>query len=103
MTASSSVQPPRGSDRNQDQNATVHAFDYDKLGRQMHDRITALGSGVDGAVRRISTTFEVRGMREKITSYDNATVGSGSVVNDVQFEYNGFGQVTKDYRLTVVP
>jgi len=81
-----------------DQNETVHAFDYDKLGRQIHDRVTALGTSVDGAVRRISTSFEVRGMREKITSWNGETVGSGSVVNEVQFTYNDFGQVTADYQ-----
>ena len=81
-----------------DQNETVHAFDYDNLGRQTHDRVTALGSGVDGAVRRISTSFEVRGVREKITSWNGETVGSGSVVNEVQFTYNDFGQITADYQ-----
>jgi YD repeat-containing protein len=81
-----------------DQNETVHAFDYDALGRQTQDRVTTLGTGVDGAVRRIASTFEVRGMREKITSYDNATVGSGSVVNEVEFAYNEFGQITHDYQ-----
>jgi len=81
-----------------DQNETVHAFDYDNLGRQTHDRVTALGTGVDGAVRRISTSYEVRGMREKITSWNGETVGSGSVVNDVQFSYNDFGQITADYQ-----
>ena len=69
-----------------DQNETVHAFDYDKLGRQIHDRATALGTGVDGAVRRLSTSYEVRGMREKITSWNGETVGSGSVVNEVQMK-----------------
>jgi len=81
-----------------DQGGTVHEFDYDLLGRQTHDRITTLGSGVDGAVRRISSTFEVRGMREFVTSYDNATVGSGSVVNDTKFAYNSFGQLATDYQ-----
>jgi len=81
-----------------DQGGTVHQFDFDKLGRQTHDRITTLGSGVDGAVRRISSTYEVRGMRESVTSYDNATVGSGSIVNDTKFAYNGFGQLTADYQ-----
>jgi len=66
--------------------------------RQTHDRVTALGSGVDGAVRRISTTYEVRGMREKISSYNGETVGSGSVVNEVLFTYNNFGQLTADYQ-----
>src|SRR4029450_9134642 len=81
-----------------DQNGTVHAYNYDKLGRQTHDRVTALGSGGDGAVRRISTTYEVRGMREKIISYNGETVGSGSVVNEVLFTYNDFGQLTADYQ-----
>ncbi|MEZ6109490.1 MAG: hypothetical protein R3C99_00315 [Pirellulaceae bacterium] len=36
-----------------------------------------VGSGVDDSVRRISTNYEIRGLREKLTSWDNATVGSG--------------------------
>jgi YD repeat-containing protein len=81
-----------------DQGGTVHEYDYDKLGRQTHDRVTALDTGVDGAVRRISTEYEVRGMRETITSWGNATVGSGSIVNQVQFTYNDFGQLTTGYQ-----
>jgi RHS repeat-associated protein len=81
-----------------DQNGSVHVFEFDKLGRILHDRVTTVASGVDGAVRRISTSYEVRGMAEKVTSYDNATVGSGSVVNEVQFAFNDFGQVTTDYQ-----
>ena len=49
----------------------------DKLGRVTHDRVTTLGTGVDGA-SRVSTTYDIRGLREKITSYDHATVGSGT-------------------------
>jgi hypothetical protein len=60
--------------------------------------LAALGTGVDGAVRRISTTYEVRGMRKKISSYNGETVGSGSVVNEVLFTYNDFGQLTADYQ-----
>jgi len=81
-----------------DQNETAHAFDYDKLGRQTEDRATTLGTGVDGCVRRISSSFEVRGMREKVTSWNSETVGSGSVVNEVQFAYNDFGQIAVDYQ-----
>ncbi|MCY2962050.1 MAG: RHS repeat-associated core domain-containing protein, partial [Planctomycetota bacterium] len=81
-----------------DQNGTVHSFDFDKLGRGTEDRVTNLASGVDGAVLRIEKTFEVRGMVQHITSYDNATVGSGAIVNDVLFAYNSFGQVTADYQ-----
>jgi hypothetical protein len=57
-----------------------------------------LATGVDGAVRRIQLTYEVRGMIEKVTSYDNATVGSGSIVNEVQRAYNAFAQLTTEYQ-----
>jgi hypothetical protein len=45
--------------------------------------VTTFGTGVDDAVKRIARTYEVRGMLLKITSYDNAAVGSGSVLNEV--------------------
>jgi len=81
-----------------DQNGSVHSYDYDKLGRMTQDRISTLGTGVDGAVRRIAMTYEVRGMRETLTSYDNPVVGTGSIVNEVQFAYNDFRQLTADYQ-----
>ncbi len=81
-----------------DQNETVHVFEFDKLGRQTHDRVTSVGSGIDNAVLRLSRTYEVRGLAEKATSYDNATVGSGNIVNEVQFSHNDFGQLENDYQ-----
>ncbi|MBL7041600.1 MAG: RHS repeat-associated core domain-containing protein [Pirellulaceae bacterium] len=81
-----------------DQNGSIHAFEFDKLGRQTHDRVTTLGTGVDGAVRRISTTFEVRGPVEKITSYDNAAIGSGNVVNEIVREYNDLAMLVKGFQ-----
>jgi len=44
-----------------------------------NNEVIALGAGVDGAVKRLSTTYEVRGMREKITSYTSATIGSVAI------------------------
>jgi len=81
-----------------DQNGTVHAFDYDGLGRPTQDRVTTVGTEIDSDVLRIATTYEVRGMVEHRTSYDNATAGMGSVVNDVQFAYNDFGQLVTEYQ-----
>jgi len=81
-----------------DQNGTVHAFDFDGLGRPTQDRITALGMGIDGAVLRIEVTYEIRGMRQTITSYGSATVGQGHVVNQARFTYNNFGQLAADYQ-----
>ncbi len=40
-----------------DANGTVHAYEYDKLGRLIYDKATTLGSGVDGAVRRIGRQY----------------------------------------------
>jgi hypothetical protein len=81
-----------------DQNGSVHTYTFDKLGRQIDDGVTTLGTGVDGAVRRIATSFEVRGLVQNLTSYDNAAVGSGNIVNDVQFAYNSFQQLVTDYQ-----
>src|SRR5439155_8145942 len=59
----------------QDQLGTVHTLAYDKLGGLLHDRVTTLGTGVDGAVLRVSYVYGVRGMVQNVTSYDHATVG----------------------------
>ena len=80
-----------------DQNGTVHTYEYDNLGRLLHDRITTLGTGVDGAVRRITTAYDVVGNVKSVTSYDNATMGSGTVVNQVLYEYDANGLLAKDF------
>jgi RHS repeat-associated protein len=79
-----------------DQIGTVRVLENDKLGRLAHDRVTVLGGGVDGTVRRISRSYEVRGMLSKLTSWNNATVGSGSVVNEIEYAYDGFGLLTSE-------
>ena len=79
-----------------DQRGCVHSYLYDGLGRLVHDCVTTLGTGVDGAVRRLTFAYEVRGLTSQLTSYDNASVGSGSVVNDVALLYKSFGQLTSD-------
>jgi RHS repeat-associated protein len=75
--------------------ATEHVYVIDDRGRLIHDRVTVLGTGLDGAVRRISRTYTPLDQPEKVTSWDNATVGSGSVVNEVQIEYGKFGVTAK--------
>jgi len=81
-----------------DQRGCVHVFDYDKLGRQIHDRVTTVGDGVDDAVLRLSTTYEARGMIETLTSWNNASVTLGDAVNQCLFNYNEFGQLIADYQ-----
>jgi YD repeat-containing protein len=81
-----------------DQNGSVHSMDYDGLGRMTQDRVTTLGGGVDGRVRRVGVTYDVRMLLSTVTSYDNATVGSGSVLNQVQRDYNDLRQIGHDYQ-----
>jgi RHS repeat-associated protein len=79
-----------------DQNGTVHTYSYDSLGRQLSDAITTVGTGVDVAVRRIATAYNVRGQVDSITSYDSPT--AGGVVSQVAVVYNAFGQVIAEYQ-----
>jgi RHS repeat-associated protein len=81
-----------------DQNGTVHSYIYDLLGRLTQDRVTSAGTGIDTTVLRLQTAYDVRGLITGATAYDNATPGSGNVVNDVQLVYNSFGQLVADYQ-----
>ena len=78
-----------------DQAGTIHEFDFDTRGRKTQDRVTTLASGFDGAVRRIATTYDGLGRTELVTQVDNATVGSGTVVDEVKYTYEGWGNVSK--------
>ncbi|MCL2743827.1 MAG: hypothetical protein FWE67_08250, partial [Planctomycetaceae bacterium] len=80
-----------------DQNGTVHEYEYDDLGRLLHDRVTTLGNTVDGSVRRISTEYTVTGQKKSITSYNNAIVETGSIVNQVFYEYDENGRLSREY------
>lgn len=79
-----------------DKNGNVHEYTYDVLGRSLTDAVTTLGSGVDGTVRRLATTYNTQGLPEKFTSYSAAS--GGSVVNEVQRAYNGLGQIVTEYQ-----
>ncbi|HZL36201.1 MAG TPA: hypothetical protein VFC78_12865, partial [Tepidisphaeraceae bacterium] len=81
-----------------DQRGTVRMLYRDKLGRQTDDAVPTVGTGTDNAVLRISTTYEVRGMVKTITSYNNATPGSGTALNQVQLDYNTFAQLIKEWQ-----
>jgi YD repeat-containing protein len=74
-----------------DQAGNIVEFDYDTSGRQTHRRVSTLDGDFDGAVRRISTVFDSLGRASTVTQYDNATVGSGSVVDQVKYSFDGWG------------
>jgi RHS repeat-associated protein len=80
--------------RMQDQNGSVHEYGFDGLGRKLSDTVTTLGAGVDDAVLRIDTRYEIRGMVDLVTSYsDTITVDE---VNYVYLTYNEFGQLASE-------
>jgi RHS repeat-associated protein len=77
-----------------DQAGNVFETDYDTSGRQLHRRVTTLASGFDGAVLRQSRTYDGLGRPSLVTQYNNATVGSGSVTDEVSYTYDGWGGIT---------
>ncbi len=79
----------------QDQRQTVHQMSYDALGRLTDDAVTGLGTA-DPTVRRIGRTYDVRGLLASLTSYDS--VSGGNALNQIMFEYNGFGQLVREYQ-----
>jgi YD repeat-containing protein len=64
-----------------DANGTEHAYVLDKLDRITQDRVTALGTGIDGAVRRIAVEYTDRGCwgKSPATTTPRSALGSSSI------------------------
>jgi RHS repeat-associated protein len=88
-----------------DRNGTEHAYGYDLLGRRTSDEITTLGSAtnigesglnvtIDNTVDRLEWTYNDAGRLFTATSLD----GSAGVLNQIQREYNGLGQLVREYQ-----
>lgn len=77
-----------------DRNGNVHAYSRDPLGRLTTDEVTTFGSGVDETVKKLTWTFDGAG-RLSTSSSRNA---SNDVINQIQREYNGYGQLTTEYQ-----
>jgi YD repeat-containing protein len=67
-----------------DQNGTVRTFDYDVMGQQIRERVLSVGEGVDGAVRRIETEYDIRGLPVKLTCYDTPEPGTWEAADGMQ-------------------
>jgi RHS repeat-associated protein len=83
-----------------DRNGSVHTYSYDVNGDQTVDSVTTLGTGVDGSVRRLETAYDTVGRPYLFTSWNTKGGASdgGSIVNQVQDVFNGFGQLTQEYQ-----
>jgi len=76
-----------------DQAGNVTETEYDSGGRKQHERVTTLAGGFDGQVRRITRAYDDHSRASTVTTYDNAAAGSGSIVNEVQSTYDGWGNL----------
>jgi RHS repeat-associated protein len=66
------------------------------VGRLTTDAVTTLGTNVDGTLRRAEISYDTGGRPYLFTNYDASS--GGSIVNQVQREFNGLGQLTKEYQ-----
>lgn len=78
-----------------DQAGNILETDFDTAGRETHRKVTTLASGFDGAVRRVSSTYDNLGRTTLVTSWSDASPGSGSVVNEVGYEFDGWSNLTE--------
>jgi len=86
-----------GITRHDDPNDTRHLYEFDPVGRLAADRVTpASGSHIDQSVLAIVRSYTAKGQLRKITCLDAAT--GGDVVNEVEFRYSPFGQLTRDFQ-----
>ena len=80
-------------------NGTVHAFEFDKLGRQTHDRVTTLGAGRRRggaeAFPRVRGAWHV-GQGRKLRQRDGVARGRSSTT--VTFEFDSLALLTKEYQ-----
>ena len=78
-----------------DRNGTTHTYSYDVLGRLTSDAVTTLGSGVDGAVRRIEYGYDTP--RQPVPVSPATTPRPAAAWSTrCSASYNGLGQLTKE-------
>jgi hypothetical protein len=76
----------------------TYTFNFAIAGRPSADIVTSLGTTgiVDNGVRRIGRAYDDLGRLQTVTSYSD-TAGT-AYVNQVKYEYNGWGQVYREYQ-----
>src|SRR5206468_539333 len=78
-----------------DQQSTEHVYDFDGRGRLLHDRVTVLGTGLDGAIRRISRTYDALDRPRLVTSHSSPDPLVNSPVNEVKYDYDKFSTLSQ--------
>ena len=77
-----------------DRNGTTHTYTHDLLGRLILDDVTVLGTGVDGTVRKLETSYNDQGLPHLLTSKSSG----GTILNQIERLYNGLGQLTEEFQ-----
>jgi RHS repeat-associated protein len=79
-----------------DEDGNVHNYTYDVLGRLTLDSVGTLGSGVNNTILALGYSYNALGLPYLDTSYGDAA--ATTVKNQVEYLYNGFGQLTDEYQ-----
>ena len=80
-----------------DPNGSQTSFTFDVLGRMTQDNAAGLGTNVDSSVRSLVYGFDTNGQLSTASSY-SGTSGAGALLNQVEEQYNGYGQVTGEWQ-----
>jgi uncharacterized delta-60 repeat protein/RHS repeat-associated protein len=84
-----------------DRNGTRHDYEFDAVGRLTSDVVTVASGNpknVDTSILRLDYSYDGAGRPFKLTSYSSTSGASTDIVNQIQREYNGYGQLTKEYQ-----
>lgn len=76
-----------------DQAGNVYSMKYDKAGRPGHHSATTIVAGYETDAQRVTTTYHDLGMVKTVSVYNNDEVGLGSILNEVEYSYNGWGEL----------
>jgi RHS repeat-associated protein len=77
-----------------DQAGNVVQTGLDKRGRQTDRKATTIGGSFDSYVQHIQTTYDSRGMVDIVRQRADTT-GSGTIRDELQYTYDGWGNLTE--------
>ena len=80
-----------------DPNGSQTSFTFDVLGRMIQDNAAGLGTNVDSSVRSLVYGFDTNGQLSTASSY-SGTSGTGTLLNQVEENYNGYGQLIEEWQ-----
>ncbi len=85
--------------RKKDQAGNILESDYDLSGRLIARKATTIDADFDDEVQLIQTTYDSLGRRETVTqrastSVDGSGIANGTVIDQVKYLYDGWGNVT---------